>query len=58
MTSALPQLLTPSELANLLKVSPHTVRAMVRKKKLFPVRICRRLLFDPGEVARMLAEAK
>ena len=50
------RLLTLVEVADLLRVSPHTVRAWVRKGKLHPVRICRRLLFDPSEVSRFLAE--
>ena len=52
------RLLTLVEVADLLRVSPHTVRAWVRKGKLHPVRICRRLLFDPAEVSRFVAEAK
>jgi excisionase family DNA binding protein len=58
MTTELPQLMTLSEVATLLRVSPHTIRAMVRKGRLRPVRICRRLLFSPDEVARLLTEAK
>ena len=52
------QLLTLSDVASLLRLSPHTIRAMVRKGRLRPIRICRRLLFAPDEVARLLAEAK
>lgn len=52
------RLLTLVEVADLLRVSPHTVRAWVRKGKLYPMRICRRLLFHPDELARFLAEAK
>ena len=51
-----PQLLTLLVLAKMLCVSPHTVRAWVKKGKLRPVRICRRLLFHPDEVSRFLAE--
>jgi excisionase family DNA binding protein len=58
MTETVPQLLTLLAVANLLCVSPHTVRSWVRRGKLKPVRICRRLLFSPDEVARFLAEAK
>ena len=58
MPETLPQLLTLLEVARALSVSPHTIRAFVRRGKLKPLRICRRLLFDPGEVARFLAEAK
>jgi excisionase family DNA binding protein len=58
MPDDIPQLLTLLAVAKLLSVSPHTIRAFVRKGKLRPVRICRRLLFHPGEVARFLAEAE
>ncbi len=58
MPDNVPQLLTLVELANTLRVSPHTIRAWVRKNRLRPVRICRRLLFDPAEVARFIAVAK
>jgi len=58
MPDAIPQLLTLLAVAKALCVSPHTVRAWVRKGKLHPVRICRRLLFDPAEVSRFVAEAK
>ena len=46
------RLLTLIEVSDLLRVSPHTIRAWVRKGRLRPVRICRRLLFDPAEVSR------
>jgi excisionase family DNA binding protein len=58
MPESVPQLLTLLAVAKALCVSPHTVRSWVRKGRLRPVRICRRLLFDPNEVARFLAEAK
>ena len=54
----IPQLLTLLVLARTLSVSPHTVRAWVKKGKLQPVRICRRLLFHPDEIARFLTEAR
>jgi excisionase family DNA binding protein len=50
-----PQLLTLTDLAERLRVSPHTIRSWVKKGKLIPTRICRRLLFDPTEIARFLA---
>jgi excisionase family DNA binding protein len=56
MPEDIPQLLTLLAVAQTLSVSPHTVRSWVRKGRLRPVRICRRLLFDPREVARFLAE--
>ena len=55
---AVPQLLTLLAVAKALCVSPHTVRAWVRQGKLRPVRISRRLLFDPAEVSRFLNEAR
>jgi excisionase family DNA binding protein len=58
MAEPLRQLLTLLEVADMLRLSPHTIRAMVRKDRLRPVRICRRLLFSPDEVARLLAGAK
>jgi len=58
MPDTVPQLLTLLALAKALCVSPHTVRAWIRQGKLQPVRICRRLLFDPAEVSRFLTEAR
>ena len=58
MPDSVPQLLTLVAVATCLCVSPHTVRSWVRKGKLRPVRLCRRLLFHPDEVARFLAEAR
>jgi excisionase family DNA binding protein len=53
-----PQLLTLQAVAHALCVSPHTVRSWVKNGRLRPVRLCRRLLFHPDEVARLVAEAK
>jgi predicted site-specific integrase-resolvase len=53
----IPQLCTLVAVAKALSVSPHTVRAWVRQGKLRPLRICRRLIFHPDEIARFLAEA-
>jgi excisionase family DNA binding protein len=53
-----PQLLTLLAVAEALCVSPHTVRAWVRQGKLKSVRICRRLLFHPDEIARFLESAR
>jgi DNA-binding transcriptional MerR regulator len=58
MPESVPQLITLIEVAKALSLSPHTIRAFVRRGKLKPTRICRRLLFDPGEVARFVSEAK
>jgi hypothetical protein len=53
-----PQLLPLETVARALCVSPHTIRSWVRKGKLQPVRLCRKLLFHPDEKARFLAAAK
>ena len=58
MADTVPQLLPLLAVARALSVSPHTVRSWVRKGRLQPVRICRRLLFHPDEITRFLAEAK
>jgi excisionase family DNA binding protein len=52
------RLLTLLEVADLLRVSQHTVRAWVRKGRLQPVRICRRLLFSPEAVSRFVSNAE
>lgn len=52
------RLMTLLEVANLLRISPHTVRKMIRQDRLRPTRICRRVLISPDEVARLLAGAK
>ena len=54
----IPRLLSLSEVADLLRVSPHTIRAWVRKGRLQPVRICRRLLFSPDVVSRFVSVAE
>ena len=53
-----PRLLNLGEVAETLRVSKHTVRAWVRKGRLQPVRICRRLLFTPESISRFLAAAE
>ena len=54
----IPRLLPLDAVAALLAVSSHTVRAWVRQGKLRPLRICRRLLFEPCEIARFLSDAR
>lgn len=51
-------LLTLLDVAATLRVSPHTVRAWVRLGKIRPVRICRRLLFHPDELARFIESGR
>jgi excisionase family DNA binding protein len=57
MADTLPKLLTLVAVAETLAVSPHTVRAWVRKGRLRPVRLCRRLLFNPADVERLVSES-
>jgi len=57
MPDTIPQLLSLVAVARALSVSGHTVRKWVRQGKLRPIRLCRRLLFHPDEIARFLAEA-
>jgi excisionase family DNA binding protein len=58
MSETVPRLLTLLEVADKLRVSPHTVRAWIRQGRLQPVRLCRRLLFSPTEILRLLGDAK
>lgn len=53
-----PQLLPLEAVARAFCVSPHTVRSWVKKGRLLPLRLCRRLLFHPDEIMRFLAAAK
>jgi excisionase family DNA binding protein len=45
------------EVATVLHVSPHTIRMWTRTGRITPTRICRRLLFRPDEVHRLIAGA-
>jgi excisionase family DNA binding protein len=45
------------EVASALHVSPHTVRMWTRNGRITPTRICRRLLFLPTEVQRLIENA-
>jgi len=58
MADTYPRLLTLLAVADMLQLSPHTIRSFVRKGKLYPVRICRRLLFDPADVQRLIEEGR
>jgi DNA-binding transcriptional MerR regulator len=55
LSECVPQLLTLAALAKAFCVSPHTVRGWVKKGRLRPIRLCRRLLFHPDEIAHFLA---
>jgi excisionase family DNA binding protein len=57
VSEEIPQLLTLLTVARALCVSPHTVRSWVKNGRLHPIRLCRRILFHPAEIARFLAEA-
>jgi excisionase family DNA binding protein len=50
-----PRLITLLEVAAMLRLSPHTIRLMVRQNRLQPVRLCRRLLFNPADIERLVA---
>jgi excisionase family DNA binding protein len=56
MQDTVPRLITLVDLAERLRVSPHTIRSWVQKGRLRPIRLCRRLLFHPDEIARFLTE--
>jgi excisionase family DNA binding protein len=49
------RLLTLAEVADALRLSPHTIRSFVRKGRLSPVKICRRLLFLPADVEKLIS---
>jgi excisionase family DNA binding protein len=52
------RLLTLTEAAHFLHVSPQTVRGLVRTGRMSPVRICRRILFRPEDLERFVREAQ
>lgn len=55
--SQVTRLIDLQELADQWRLSPHTIRAMVKQKRLHPTRISRRLLFSPQECERFLNSA-
>jgi excisionase family DNA binding protein len=57
MQETVPQLLDLAAVAQRLCLSKHTIRAMVRAGRLRPIRLCRRLLFHPDEIARFLVDS-
>ncbi|MGD0904403.1 MAG: helix-turn-helix domain-containing protein [Terracidiphilus sp.] len=57
MADTVPKLLNLAAVAEALAVSPHTVRMWVRKGRLTPVRLCRRLLFNPTDIEQLVAGA-
>jgi excisionase family DNA binding protein len=44
--------------ARLLSISPWTVRAYIRDRKLHPVRLGRRVLLEESELERFVSEAR
>jgi excisionase family DNA binding protein len=52
------KLLSLDVVADCLGVSKHTVRAWVRKGRLRPVRLCRRVLFDPADVEQFIQASR
>jgi excisionase family DNA binding protein len=57
MSDATLRLMTLVEVAEALRLSPHTVRAFVRTGKLRPTRICRRLLFNAIDIEQLIARS-
>jgi excisionase family DNA binding protein len=57
MAETFSRLLTLLEVADTLRLSPHTIRSLVRQGKLHPTRICRRLLFSPADVEQLIARS-
>jgi excisionase family DNA binding protein len=51
-------LLTVESAAEFLGISPWTVRAYIRKKKLVPIHIGRRVLIEPSELRLFVERAK
>jgi excisionase family DNA binding protein len=51
-------LMTLAEVADALRLSPHTIRAWIRQGRLRPTRICRRILFTKEEIRRFISEAQ
>lgn len=52
-----PRVLTPRELANFLKVSPATVRRLLRRGELPHINVGNRVRFVPGEVLEKLRKS-
>jgi excisionase family DNA binding protein len=52
------QLFSVEDAARLLAISPWTVRSFLRKGKLFPVRIGRRVLFEESELERFIDQSR
>ena len=46
------------EAANTLRLSPWTIRAYIRQGRIKPIRIGRRVLIEPSEIQRIIAEGR
>ena len=51
-------LLSIAEAAQVINLSPWTVRAFIKSGKLRPVRLGRRVLLEPSELERLIQESK
>ena len=51
------RLLTLQDVADQLRLSPHTIRAFVKQGRLQPVRLCRRLLFNPIDIQQFVSDS-
>jgi excisionase family DNA binding protein len=51
-------LLDVEDAATVLSLSPWTIRAYIQTGKLQPVRLGRRVLLEPAEIRRLIAEGK
>jgi excisionase family DNA binding protein len=52
------KLLSVDDVAEALRVSPHSVRRWASQKRLRKLKLGSRTLFDPAEVARFVAAAR
>jgi excisionase family DNA binding protein len=58
MPVSVPQLLDVSDVAQLLRISPHTVRKWKALGKLRALKLGRRTLFHPEDVACLVEQAR
>lgn len=56
METQIPQIFTVKEFADMCKVSVPLVRKWVYEKKVFPVRLGRRVVFSEVEIKRFINE--
>ncbi len=53
-----PMLMDVQDVADALRLSPHTVRRLATRKKLRRVKVGSRTMFDPRDVANFVEKAK